>query len=227
MWLISTAILASVISVSPDPEPKELVPGIFIAQGVVEFDAKVAIDCHHEGTPDVYLEMFITAPDSREHESLLVATIKPSSLHAALLAAGFEPGAPMSFNEKTNTRIRATGDQLIIEVIIDDHEPIAIETWVVHVETAKPLQSSPDWTTFVFAGSKLTDRGYAADADATIAALTAFTTETIAPAWTLSPDAATDEPVWIANRDLVPEQGKSVRVRITAPPEKTAPADQE
>lgn len=213
-----TAFLAILMLTEPSAEPNltEFLPGLFITEGTVEFKAKVAIDCHHPGTPDVYLEMLITAPDSREHESLVVAEIKPSNLHAALLAAGFEPGAPMAIDEMGN-RTPATGDELIIEVILEDTDPVRIESWVMRAESETPLTGDPAWTKLVFAGSSLTDRGYAADTDGTLAALTPFTTEVIAPAWTLSPDAATDEPVWIANRDLVPEQGTQVRVRITAP----------
>ncbi|MCA9303775.1 MAG: hypothetical protein KC996_06605 [Phycisphaerales bacterium] len=186
-----------------------------MTQGIVEFDGRVAIDCHHEGTPDVYLEMLITAPDSREYESLVVADIKPSNLHAALLAAGFEPGAPMTIDED-GTRTPASGDELIIELIVADQDPVRIESWVVRAEAQTPLTADPSWNKLVFAGSTLTDRGYAADADGTLAALTPFTTEVIAPAWTLSHHAEIDEPVWIANRDLVPEQGAGVRVRITS-----------
>jgi len=226
--MLITLILISMLT-QPNAEPKlsEFLPGLFITEGTVEFNGKIAIDCHHPGTPDVYLEMLITAPDSREHESIVVAEIKPSNLHAALLAAGFEPGAPMTTDEQ-GKRTPATGDELVIEIIVDDTTPVRIESWVMHAETESPLTDDPSWTKLVFAGSSLTERGYAADADGTLAALTPFTTEVIAPAWTISPDAAMDEPVWIANRDLVPEQGTQVRVRITTPrPIKQDTADQD
>jgi hypothetical protein len=216
MWLI--AILIALVA-HTEPELKELVPGIFVSAGIVEFEGSIAIDCHHEGTPDVFLEMFITAPDSREHESLIVSKIRGSNLHAALLAAGFEPGQPMSIDSEFQQRTPAQGDKLRIEVLIDDNPPIAIESWVVSVDTQQPLPDSSSWTTFVFAGSKFLDNAYAADTDGTLAALTSFTTEVIAPAWTLFHDAAADEPIWIANRDLVPQQGTKLRVRITAAPD--------
>lgn len=213
-------MLSALIAISLFAEPQnalnEFLPGLYITESIVEFDASVAIDCHHPGTPDVYLEMLITAPDSREHESLVVADIKPSNLHAALLAAGFEPGTPMNINEQ-GERTPATGDELIIEVIVEDADPVRIESWVIRVDSETPLSDDPSWTTIVFAGSSLTDRGYAADAEGTLAALTPFTTEVIAPAWIISHRAEIDEPVWIANRERVPEQGTRVRVRISAP----------
>lgn len=221
-----TALLAIPLLTNPTPDTElnEFLPGLFITQGIVEFAGKVAIDCHHEGTPDVYLEVLITAPDSREYESLVVADIKPSNLHAALLAAGFEPGAPMSITSD-GTRTPATGDELVIELIVADREPVSIESWVMRVEEETPLTEDPSWTSLVFAGSSLTERGYAADADGTLAALTPFATEVIAPAWTLSHRAEVNEPVWIANRDLVPDQATEVRVRISAPEENTSEPD--
>ncbi len=217
MWLIPSILSLGLLAATPEPTtPKldELLPGLFVAEGIVEFDAKIAIDCHHPATPDVYLEMLITAPDSREHESLLVAEVKPSSLHAALLAAGFEPGEPLRTDPDAKKLIAPIGDQLQVQIISAENEPIQIESWVMHVETSRPLTESDTWNGLVFAGSRLDDQGYAADLDGTLVALTPFSTEVIAPAWTTSPDAATEEPIWIADRDRVPKQGHPVRVRI-------------
>ena len=100
-------------------EPKELLPGIRVADGLVEFDGSVAIDAHHPDTPDVYLEMFITAPDSREHESRVVSKIRASNLHAGLLAAGLEPGSPITRNDAHET-VPAHGDPVKIFIKIDD-----------------------------------------------------------------------------------------------------------
>lgn len=214
--MLTPLLITTPLMLQPDMELNEFLPGLFVAEHIVEFDASIAIDCHHPATPDVYLEMLITAPDSREHESLVVADIKPSNLHAALLAAGFVPGAPMSIDDD-GKRVAASGDELIIEVIVESNDPVRIESWVMRAQSETPLTDDPSWTELVFAGSTLTDRGYAADADGTLAALTPFTTEVIAPAWVLSHRADIDEPVWIADRDLVPKQGTAVRVRISAP----------
>jgi len=41
-----------------------------------------------------YLEQIACMPGTREHEALVVVEVKASHVHAAMLMAGFEPGAP-------------------------------------------------------------------------------------------------------------------------------------
>jgi len=196
-------------------EPKELLAGVWVDEGVVEIDASVAMDCHHRETPDVYLEMLITGPDTREHESLLVSGVKPSSLHAGLLAAGFESGKPVQFVD--GERVSAKGDELVVEVRVDgSDEWVGIVDWVTHVEEATPLVEDAGWAGLVFAGSVLTDGGvYKADREGALVSLTPWGFEVVSPAWVVSPEASVDEPVWIANRALVPEMGVEVRVRFS------------
>ncbi len=201
--------------VTDEPELREVLPGIRVVEGIVEFDGVIAIDAHHPDTPDVYLEMFITAPDSREHESLVVSKIEASNLHAGLLAAGFESGSPITRHESGNP-VAAHGDPLRITVALEDRPDhfIPITDWVMRVETEHPLIESEQWGGFVFAGSKFTQRGYEADGTGTLVSLTSFGDEVIAPTWTLSHLAEIDEPVWIANRDRIPTKNTPVIVRI-------------
>lgn len=207
----------------PKDELTELLPGLWVGESIVEFDGTVAIDCHHPDTPDVYLEMFVTAPDSREHESLVVSSIKPSLLHAALLAAGAEPGSPITRHE--GKQLAAHGDRVQVFIaIVDDNQPgefVPIESWAVHIDDDETLDIDHVWTGFVFAGSRFDKVGYAADRAGTLVSLTSFGDEVIAPTWTLSHQADVDEPVWIANRDLVPKQGTPIRVRIEIIKEET------
>ena len=233
IWMAAVLLLFPVGEVEAQPEPdqdpklKELLPGLFVAEGVVEFVGEIAMDCHHPDTPDVYLEMLVTAPDSREHESLVVADIKPSLLHAALLAAGFESGNPLQ-RDAQGKLVPATGSQLRVFVSIDpstekpDEERvyIPIEQWVVDVETGESLSDSRAWNGLVFAGSLFNKFGYAADMDGTLISLTSFGNEVVAPTWTVSSSAQVDEPVWIANRDLVPQLGEKVHIRIRSNEEK-------
>jgi len=195
-------------------EPRELLPGVWVDDGVVEIDASVAMDCHHPETPDVYLEMLITGPDTREHESLLVSEVKPSNLHAGLLAAGFEPGKPVQFVD--GKRVSATGDGVVVEVRIEDSEEwVKLVDWVSHVDEGSALVEDVGWAGLVFAGSKIRGGGvYAGDREGALVSLTPWGFEVVSPAWTVSPDAAVDEPVWIANRELVPAMGVGVRVRL-------------
>ncbi len=195
-------------------EPAEVLPGVWIENETVEINAAVAMDCHHPETPDVYLEMLVTGPDSREHESLLVSDVKPSSLHAGLLSAGFEPGYPVSF--ESGKRKPADGDGVVVEVRIAGSEDwVNLAAWVVHVESATGLVEDDGWDGLVFAGSVLTDTGvYKADREGALVSLTPWGFEVVSPVWALSPDAGVDEPVWIADREQVPAIGTEVRVRF-------------
>jgi len=195
-------------------EPSEMLPGVWVEKGVVEIDASVAMDCHHPETPDVYLEMLITGPDSREHESLLVSSALPSNLHAGLLAAGFEPGHPVSFED--GKRVSATGDVIAIDVRVDGSEKwVGLVEWVVHVQGGTALAADVGWAGLVFAGSEILEGGeYAGDREGALVSLTPWGFEVVSPAWVLSPDASVDEPVWIADRTQVPEIGVPVRVRF-------------
>ncbi|MBL4809182.1 MAG: hypothetical protein JKY43_03875 [Phycisphaerales bacterium] len=201
-------------------EPKEMLPGVWVDEGTVEINASVAMDCHHPETPDVYLEMLITSPDTREHESLLVSMVKPANLHAGLLAAGFEPGKPVSFVD--GERVSATGDGVIVEVRVEDSEDwVGLVEWVSHVENGTDLTEDTGWDGLVFAGSVLIGDGqygqygqYKADREGALVSLTPWGFEVISPAWVVSPDASVDEPVWIANREVVPKIGVKVRVRF-------------
>ena len=213
--------LSLVLFAPPSDELKELLPGLRIGEGIVEFDGTIAIDAHHPDTPDVYLEMLVTAPDSREHEALVVAEIKPSLLHAALLSAGAQSGAPIT-RDPQGKQVLAHGDTLLVFVsILVDNKPnefTPIENWVVQIDSDEQLSAHRAWNGLVFAGSKLDKSGYAADRDGTLISLTSFGNEVIAPAWSVSHKAEIDEPVWIANRNLLPKQGTRVRIRIELVP---------
>ena len=216
--MLTTVALLTILILPPGDEPEELhelLPGIRVTEGVIEFDGTISIDAHHPDTPDVYLEMFITAPDSREHESLVVSNIKASNLHAGLLAAGFDSGAPITRNDLDEV-VPAHGDPLFITVAIQDDAPefVPITDWVMHVDAESELIENEKWGGFVFAGSKFTKRGYEADGTGTLVSLTSFGDEVIAPVWTISHLAEIDEPAWIANRDRVPERNTKVVVRI-------------
>ncbi|MEM9374282.1 MAG: YdjY domain-containing protein, partial [Planctomycetota bacterium] len=172
------------------------------------------------------------APDSREHESLVVTTVKPSAIHAGMLAAGLEPGQPLRIEQER--RIAPTGDAVRVEVatVLDDVPgPFnLLSDWVIRVEpdaqTSAPerLSSAPGWG-LVFAGSRVDGRGYAADNTGTIVGLTGFGTEVIGASWTLSPWAAEDEPVWIVDAERIADYGTEVIVRISTGADNSRRAD--
>lgn len=219
LWMMALPLM---VSAEPAEPLKELVPGVFVGQGVVEFRGTVCADASHPQTPVVYLELLVTGPDSREHESLVVTETKASAIHAGLLAAGFDPGHPVRIEQ--GERVAPIGDKLFVEVaVIDDGVPgafVPLSDWSVEVreegDETEPvrLSDAPGWGV-VFAGSLLTEDGYAADRTGTIIGLTGFGTEVIAAAWTLSPWVAQDEPVWIVDAERVAPFGSEVVVRIT------------
>lgn len=207
------------------PALRELLDGVRVGEGVVEFNGEVAIDCHHPETPDVYLEMVVTGRNTREHESLVVTDTDASALHAALLAAGLTPGSPW----EPGTPATGDGVEVWFAELDNGGEPEtwtgAID-WVIDDDRETTLTDDEQWGGFVFAGSVLDERGYAADKAGTIVSLTVFGNETVSPVWTVSHDASVDPPAWIARNDRVPEKGTPVRVRLVAvgeEPDTTAP----
>lgn len=67
-------------------------------------------------TPMFFLETICCAPDTREHESLLVSDAKPSHVHAALLAMGLNPGKPGAWEMRGQELVplAPTGDRVSI-----------------------------------------------------------------------------------------------------------------
>ena len=229
-WLWAGLVLGPPGVVPPEQAPvkevvelRELLPGVRVGEGVVEFRGEICADLSHPQTPVVYLELLVTGPDSREHESLVVTRVKPSSIHAGLLAAGLEPGRPIRW-EGTRVGEPASGAKVRVEVATVEDDKVGdfvdLASWAIHQKTKQRLPEADGWG-LVFAGSRMDDRGYAADQTGTIIGLTGFGTEVVAASWGLSPQAAVDEPVWIVDKERVPKVGTPVVVRvIAAEPEK-------
>lgn len=218
----------------------ELFPHVRLdaAAKAVEFDAIVPVDCHDPQTPIVYLELVCCAPDTREHESLLMTRALASHIHAALLAAGLEPGAPglVDFRGKEITGRLPRGGALRIKLITRDEGGAAVVAtpgdWIVGIrgENFGPLPEGPGvWGReggWVFAGSRFVNRRdietgkvrevYDADGGGQIIGLTTFGSETIAWRQVLSPEAGITAPAWIARRERVPRAGTPVVVRVKA-----------
>ncbi|MCL2349236.1 MAG: YdjY domain-containing protein [Planctomycetaceae bacterium] len=101
--------------------------------------------CLREGA----LEFFVCAKNSKEHESIISTTAKPSIIHAGLLATGVEPGKPVRFTPEFEA---ASGPKVKMTVRWQDAEgkrhEIDAKDWVQEVNTHGCLQT--DW---VFSGS--------------------------------------------------------------------------
>lgn len=219
--LVTALCLLTACRTQTPPTPKAqpaqawttLAPGLRIdtQRATVEFDGTVAMDCHNPVTPDVYLELLVCAPDTREHEALVVTSVPPSLIHAALLAVGLEPGHPGVLRTATPP----TGDPVRVTLFTDQAHPRDITSWI----TDAPTRSTAPPAAHVFAGSRIVDRNgqtrYDADGSGVIVGLTTFGSETIAYQPLISPSADTDEPVWIADPRTVPAIGTPVRVRLS------------
>lgn len=101
--------------------------------------------CFREGV----LEMFACMRHSKEHESIVAVNAKSSMLHAALLAAGAEPGQPVIWDPDYRP---ASGPKISIDVIWVDGEKkkqqVRAQEMILNAKTNKPLEL--DW---VFGGS--------------------------------------------------------------------------
>ena len=236
----------------PDGAPKDggamatPVPGatlkLDLATRTIEIPAMVPIDCHDPKRPRVFLEVCLCLLDTKEHESLALTMVKPSQVHAAMLAAGFKPGHPVTWSEKEGKVIAAPpeGEAVKVEFAWKDEKgeerTASPLEWIKNVKTGK--SASEMGAGFVFAGSVMVKRPsgkerYDADADGTLVGLASFGSETIAWNRVFNPDSQTDEPVWIADAEKVPRTGTQITVRISpanepkAEPESNKPAKQQ
>jgi hypothetical protein len=228
------------------PSLIEVFPHVRIdrAAGLLEFDAVIPLDAHDPITPIVYLELVCCAPDTREHESLVMTRALPSHIHAGLLLLGLESGTPglVDFRGSSVIGRPPTGPDLSIEfewlpaAPADSQATPRIDTpatWIRQHESAAPLGTLPEgpgvWGPlggWVFAGSRIVTRPplhasgttpvevYDADGTGTIIGLTTFGSEVIAWKQILSPDAGLTAPVWVINPTNYPPVGTRVIVRV-------------
>jgi len=218
-------VKAAPIAAGTPARLRELFPHVRadLSAKLIEFDGTVPIDCHNQATPNVYLEVVVCIPDTKEHETLVVTDARPSHIHAALLAAGLQPGAPASWKweNKKLTSFPPRGDAVEVTIAYRGADGKEIESpaaaWIISADRKDAAfgAGGPGW---VFAGSVLTERQgrevYDADGSGVVVGLTTFGSETVAWGKVISPDAEVEEPEWIANPKLVPAAGTPVVVRI-------------
>jgi len=220
-----------------EPDFIEVFPGVRLdrEKRIVEFDGFVPINVNDPDAPDVWLELVVCLVDTREHESLVATSVTPSNIHAAMLLAGFEPGAPGGWRPVAGAieRTAPTGDPVLVQLItersgaqgkgerrIDD-----ARTWIRDSETGQPLPV--DGVGFVFAGSsRVPFRGrdwYAADGGGVVIGLVTFAdpASTAMISWreTISDAASVDAPRWLADPRRTPPFGTAVTVRLSHDPQ--------
>lgn len=108
----------------------------------VVFDGSV---CLRDGA----LEMLVCPRGTKEHEAIIAADTKAYLIHAALLAAGAEAGAPATFRPVYKA---ATGDEIDVDIIWTDSEGKVHrdkgQDWIKNAKTGEAMKYP-----WVFAGS--------------------------------------------------------------------------
>ena len=96
------------------------------------------------------LEQFLTRQRTKEHEAILAVDADASTIHAALMAAGAEPGKPVQFRP---TYQPASGSVIKIDLVYQEKGKtitVPARHWIRDSKTKKDLDQ--DW---VFGGSFL------------------------------------------------------------------------
>lgn len=213
---------------------KEVFPGVRVdvKAKLVEFDATISpMLVKDDRAPNFFLEVIACAPNTREHETVVVTRVKPSHVHAALLAVGLKPGTPGSWTLKDGKVVATepTGDRLSLRLVYTlgkDAAPIEADPldWIVSSRDKRgfveSLGKSGPPVGFVFGGSKFVARGektvYDADGAGTLIGLTTFGSEVIGLSRVISPDASVEAPQWTIDFAKTPPADTKVRVRVSA-----------
>lgn len=207
---------------APAPALHLLVPGVRVQPasagrpGRVEIDAVACLDSG-------WLEQIACAPGTREHEALLVVDLAASELHAALLLAGFEPGAPgrWKWTEPDGAQFVAPqGSAVRLRVRRADAgaaSAVGIDAWIRDHDAQATFPDAP----FVFGGSRFVARPdgtevYAADLSGSLVGLATFGDETIGFSLALTPEEAIAPPEWVVDESAVPPMGTPVVLIIEA-----------
>jgi hypothetical protein len=170
-----------------------------------------------------WLEQVLCLPGTREHESLMVTDVKPSSIHAALLLIGLEPEQPGRWVDRDGEIMLTPprGDSVSVVVRYDDVDSSAcvqrpVSDWIADVATTRPHPDVP----WIFGGSLTHDdiesgSTYAADYSGSIIGLVTFGDEVLG-AVDVIPDAeAVHAPEWVVRYEVMPPVGTAVMVLLS------------
>lgn len=194
------------------------------AASVVQLGA-IAVD-RHVGSVRVpgvvalregWLEQAVCRQGTRDHESLITVTMPPSSVHAALLLAGLQPGRPGHWRVRDDGSLELvppTGEAVVVEVEWPDAagspQRVPLSAWIKTQGTAAP-------TSFVFAGSVMRDGAstpYAADRSGSVVGLVTFGDEPVASVAVVPDRADIAEPSLMAWTERMPPEGTAVTIVI-------------
>ena len=184
-------------------------------RGEVRVPARVGIDTG-------WIEQVACVQGSRDHESLLIVTAQPSTVHAGLLLLGLEPGHPgyWRFADPNGEspkvqRVSPVGSRVGIFVQSADasgqprEQPIS--EWL---ETAQDGQSFPTQP-WVFGGSVFDSEDvYAADRSGSLVGLVTFGDEVLGLESIMADQTGVDAAEWQARDAAMPSPGTEVTLII-------------
>ncbi|MBU3728825.1 MAG: hypothetical protein FGM37_06185 [Phycisphaerales bacterium] len=218
-------------------QPASIAPGVRVdrAQQAVTVEGMVVLN---QG----FLEQLVCTPGTRVHESLIAIDAAPRELHAALLLAGLEPGAPGRWQEVADAagewsveRVRPTGPRLDVSVRWHApdgtaHEQPILE-WVRRAnapgDPSAPSHGAAGMSPpghLVFAGSRIRTNTrsmgpgehYVADFTGSVIGLVTFGDEVIAYDEVIADRVDVDPAVWEAWSERMPPEGTRVELLIRA-----------
>ncbi|HEY8750845.1 MAG TPA: YdjY domain-containing protein [Tepidisphaeraceae bacterium] len=176
----------------------------------LEFSAKtkqVRVECEMLAC-NAPLEFFCCVKGTNDYEAMIRSEVKPSDLHAALLAMGLQPGQPVRYSESTQKWTPPQGPPLQITMQFDrDGKTVSVPAWRWMRDT-KTKKTAPPFT-WVFAGSRvLPDGKYAADITGYLVSIVNFDLTVIDIPQIASSSNETLE--WERNPDVTPKAGAKV-----------------
>lgn len=206
---------------APDDRRAERSPGAGPAgTRWVEVDAIVC-------QSDDWLEQIACTPGTREHESLVVADVVPSQVHAVLLLAGFEPGRPGRWEEVARDDAGGpprfvfdppVGTALDVRFRWQDpaghRHDVPASAWITDADAGRPFPRRP----WIFGGSRMVRPGtspdtlYLADATGSLVGLVTFGDEVIGFSEVYADQADVQPPQWVVRRSALPPPGTPLRL---------------
>ena len=214
-----------------------LAPGVAVdrAQRCVRIEGTVVLT---QG----FLEQLVCTPSTRVHESLIAIDAAPREVHAALLLAGLEPGAPGRWQEVADAagewsvdRVRPTGPRVDVSVQWTSPDGVRQEMPILkmvrRVDASGDPSSAPPESDgvspaghLVFSGSRIRantpsmgpGEHYVADMTGSVVGLVTFGDEVIAYDEVIADRVAVDPAAWVAWTERMPPEGTRVELLIRA-----------
>lgn len=216
-----------------NPQAMEALRGAFAAAGIaldpergrIEFEAAL-------NAPEMPLEYLLASPRGATHECILVTTVSPTLLTAAIYVLGLQPGKNVDYRERVPPpteeearrgapffdTIRPTGDGFYLYVEWREGEELRhyrVEDLVVNARSGRSIPRER----WVFLGSRFVRPAkgdaevFAAEAEGNLAAINFFSLGN--QILTYPHEDASFQNVFYPNEALLPDPGTPVRVLLS------------